>query len=231
MDPKSSTARAASTELVEYLEAKAVRVRRLFVLMERAYPQAECALLHNDPLELLVATILSAQCTDKRVNLVTRELFAKYRSAVDYAIVPHAELAKDIRSTGFFNAKARHIQGAVEALLRDHDGQVPDTMAELVALPGVGRKTASVVLGVAFDKAEGVVVDTHVTRLSRRLGLSTQKDPNKIERNLMELLPQDLWIAWSHMVILHGRQVCTARKPRCEACALVGECPKVGVVP
>ena len=224
----------ASPEALDGDAAKgdtAARARRLFTLLQEAYPQAECALEHRGPLELLVATILSAQCTDKRVNLVTRELFAKYRRAVDYASVPHDELAKDIRSTGFFNAKARHLQGAAEALLKDHDGQVPDSMTELVALPGVGRKTASVVLGVAFGKAEGVVVDTHVARISRRLGLTGQKDPGKIERDLMELLPQDMWIDWSHMIIWHGREVCKARKPLCEACTLAEECPRVGVAP
>lgn len=215
----------------ETRKARTVRARRLFALLEEAYPGAECALEHRTPLELLVATIISAQCTDKRVNLVTRELFAKYHKAADYAAVPHEELGLDIKSTGFFNAKARHIQGAAAALLRDHDGEVPDTIAELTALPGVGRKTASVVLGVVFGKAEGVVVDTHVARISRRLGLTGEKDPNKIEKDLMELLPLDLWIDWSHMIILHGRQVCTARKPRCEVCTLAGECPRVGVAP
>ncbi len=214
---------------MESKKEKVTRARRLFALLREAYPVAECALDHREPLELLVATILSAQCTDVRVNMVTPGLFAKYRTAADYAAAPQAELARTIHSTGFFNAKARHIREAATALVRDHDGRVPDTMAELTALPGVGRKTASVVLGVAYGKAEGVVVDTHVARLSRRLGLTEHKEPGKIEGDLMALLPKDMWIDWSHMLIWHGRQVCTARKPGCEACPLAAECARVGV--
>jgi endonuclease-3 len=197
--------------------------------LARAYPDAECALEHRSPLELLIATILSAQCTDARVNIVTRDLFKKYRSAQDYAAAPLGELEADIRTTGFFRNKAKNIQGCCQMLVEKHGGEVPQTMDELVALPGVGRKTANVVLGVAFKIAVGVVVDTHVTRLSHRLGLSKAKDPVHIERDLMQKLPNSRWVAISHELIQHGRRVCQARKPDCDNCVLNKLCPRIGV--
>jgi endonuclease-3 len=199
-------------------------------LLRRAYPDAVCSLDFRTPLELLVATILSAQCTDERVNRVTRDLFRKYRTAADYARAPLAELQGDIQSTGFFRNKAKSIQNACRILAEQFDGRVPPEMEALVELPGVGRKTANVVLGTALGIASGVVVDTHVSRISRRLGLTTHKDPEKIERDLMELIPPKEWIALSHRMIRHGRQVCTARKPQCDACPLGKICPKIGLV-
>ena len=197
--------------------------------LRREYPQAECALLHRDPLQLLVATILSAQCTDERVNMVTPPLFHKYPDAKAFAAADFAELGEVIHSTGFFNAKARHIIGTCKAIIERHAGEVPRTLDALVALPGVGRKTASVVLGVAWGLAEGVVVDTHVHRLTRRLGLSRGNSPEAVERDLMALLPQGDWIEWSDRLIWHGRRVCDARRPRCAACFAEGICPQVGV--
>lgn len=197
--------------------------------LRRAYPTARCALEFANPLELLVATILSAQCTDVRVNQVTKSLFRKYRTAADYARAPLAELEAAIQSTGFFRAKARNIQACCQKLVEQYDGQVPQNLEALVALPGIGRKTASVVLGTAFGIASGVVVDTHVTRLSRRLGLTQHKDATKIERDLMALVPQKEWIDFSHRMIQHGRQICTARKPKCEECPLNEFCPRLGV--
>jgi endonuclease-3 len=199
--------------------------------LERAYPDAECSLDHRTPLELLVATILSAQCTDVRVNIVTKTLFRKYRTPEDYARAPLTELESDVRTTGFYRNKARNIQAACRALVEQHGGKVPRSLEELVALPGVGRKTANVVLGTAFDIATGVVVDTHVTRLSRRLGLTTARDPVHIERDLIALLPASRWVAISHELIQHGRRVCTARKPDCERCFLLKMCPRVGLPP
>jgi endonuclease-3 len=204
-------------------------VRRLVKALRAAYPDATCALNYSNPLELLVATILSAQCTDVRVNLVTPALFARYRTAADYAAAKPAELEKLIQSTGFFRNKAKNIRGCCAALAEQHGGEVPREIDDLVKLPGVGRKTANVVLGTAFGLASGVVVDTHVTRLSRRLGLTKQKDAQKIERDLMALLPRRDWVDFSHLLIHHGRQVCKARKPNCEACTLAKWCPRVGV--
>ena len=200
-------------------------VRRL----ERAYPEAHCSLDYVTPLELLVATILSAQCTDKRVNVVTKDLFRKYRSAADYATVKITQLEKDIQSTGFFRNKAKNIQECCRQLVERFDGQVPRDLDTLVELPGVGRKTANVILGTAFGVASGVVVDTHVGRLSRRLGLSENKDPVKIEQDLMSQLPQKTWIVFSHQLILHGRATCMARKPNCDQCVLDDVCPRIGV--
>jgi endonuclease III len=197
--------------------------------LRRRYPDATCALRFRSPLELLVATILSAQCTDERVNLVTRELFRKYRTAADYAEVPLDELKKEIQSTGFFNNKAKNIQSCCRILVERHGGEVPRDMETLVQLPGVGRKTANVVLGTAYGVAEGVVVDTHVARVSRRLGLSPHADPEKIEADLMRLVPRSEWIAWSHRLIRHGRGICTARKPKCGECPLGDICPRIGV--
>ena len=188
-------------------------------------PGPHCELDFKTPLQLLIATILSAQCTDKRVNMVTPALFARYRTAADYAKAKPAELEKAIQSTGFFRNKTKSIRAATAAIEKKHGGKVPQTMAELHALPGVGRKTANVVLGNAFHKNEGIVVDTHVVRLSQRLGLTTQQDPEKIERDLMKLIPQKQWTNWSHWLIWHGRRRCFARKPDCENCELFRLCP------
>ncbi len=197
--------------------------------LARAYPDAHCSLDHKSPLQLLIATILSAQCTDERVNIVTKSLFRKYRTPKDYADAPIAELEEDIRTTGFYRNKAKNIKACCRKLIEDHHGEVPQTLEELVELPGVGRKTANVVLGVAFGKAVGVVVDTHVTRLSRRLGMTKATDPVKIEADLMAELPRSQWIAISHRMIYHGRAVCNARKPDCEHCTLSSICPRMGV--
>jgi endonuclease III len=204
-------------------------VAEVLKLLRRAYPAAKCALDFSDPLELLVATILSAQCTDQRVNLVTKGLFKKYRRAADYARAPLAELEKDIQSTGFFRNKAKAIKAAGTLLAERYQGQVPQDLDALVELPGIGRKTANVVLGTAFGIPTGVVVDTHVLRLSRRLGLTKQKDPVKIEAELMELIPKNQWIDFSHRMIHHGRQVCAAKKPKCSVCPLGKVCPRIGV--
>jgi endonuclease-3 len=193
--------------------------------LKSAYPDARTALEWTNPLELLAATILSAQTTDVRVNLVTPNLFAKYPTAADYADAELSDLEENIRPTGFFRNKAKSLQGMARALVEDHGGEVPRTMEELVALPGVGRKTANVVLGNAFSIDEGVVVDTHVRRLSNRLGFTTKQDPEKIELDLMETVPKEDWTVFSHLLILHGRAVCKARKPACEDCTLNDLCP------
>jgi endonuclease-3 len=198
-------------------------------LLRAAYPDARCALEFKNPLQLLVATILSAQCTDKRVNLVTQSLFKKYKRAEDYAAADLDELGRDIQSTGFFRNKAKNLIGCCRKLVDEHAGEVPQELDVLVELPGVGRKTANVVLGTAFGTASGVVVDTHVGRLSYRLGLTEHSDPVKIERDLMELLPRREWVDFSHRLILHGRQICTARRPKCEVCPLESCCPRKGV--
>ena len=209
-------------------EAQETCGRKFVRLLRRHYPAATCSLDFHTPLELLVATILSAQCTDERVNIVTKDLFRKYRSAADYAQVPIAELEKDIQSTGFFRNKAKSIQNCCRLLVEQYDGQVPQDIEQLVELPGIGRKTANVILGTAFGIASGVVVDTHVTRLSRRLGLSQQKDAEKIEKDLMEVIPSKEWIAFSHRMIQHGRKVCVARKPKCDDCPLQCNLPQSG---
>ncbi len=202
------------------------RVRAILPILKATYPHAKCSLNFLNPLQLLVATILSAQCTDERVNLVTKTLFRKYKSAADYAKVPQEELEKDIQSTGFYRNKAKSIRAMAAALVEQHQGKVPDTMDELVDLAGVGRKTANVVLGNAFDKSEGVVVDTHVTRVSNRLGLTDHAiDAVKIEQDLMQIIPRDEWTLWSHLLIHHGRAICQARKPKCEICPLLPYCP------
>jgi len=203
----------------------AERVRQLVQILPKVYPGARCELDFRNPLQLLVATILSAQCTDKRVNLVTPALFAKYRSAAAYANAKPSELENAIRSTGFFRNKAKSIRAAAAALVAKHKGRVPETMAELRELPGVGRKTANVVLGNAFEKDEGIVVDTHVVRLSQRLRLTRQTDPEKIERDLMKLVPRQYWTNWSHWLIWHGRRRCFARKPDCSQCEIFQLCP------
>ncbi|HNX50346.1 MAG TPA: endonuclease III [Thermoanaerobaculaceae bacterium] len=194
-----------------------------------AYPDATCELVHHGPYELLVATILSAQCTDVRVNIVTPALFARFPDAAALAGAEPSELEELIRSTGFFRNKARSLLGMARAVVERHDGKIPTDMDALTALPGVGRKTANVVLGTAFGLATGVVVDTHVTRLSGRLGLTRQDDPEKIERELMALFPETSWVVLSHRLILHGRRICTARKPACDRCPLAPLCPRVGV--
>jgi endonuclease-3 len=201
------------------------RVAQLVQTFPEVYPGARCELDFRNPLELLIATILSAQCTDKRVNMVTPALFAKYRSAKDYASASLAELEKAIKSTGFFRNKAKSIRGAMSAIAKLHQGKVPNTMDQLRALPGVGRKTANVVLGNAFGKNEGIVVDTHVARLSQRLRLTRNVDPEKIERDLMKMVPRQHWTDWSHWLIWHGRRRCFARKPDCSQCEVFRLCP------
>ncbi|MEZ6119268.1 MAG: endonuclease III [Pirellulaceae bacterium] len=193
------------------------------------YPDAECALHFETPVQLLVATILSAQCTDERVNLVTADLFAKYPTAADMAAVSQKEMESIVQSTGFFRNKAKNIRACCADLVEHYDGQVPQDLDALVQLAGVGRKTANVVLGTAFGIPTGVVVDTHVTRITRRLGLTQNKDAVKIERDLMQILPKNQWIAYSHRIIHHGRQICKARKPQCDACRMKRFCPQVGL--
>tara|TARA_B100000809_G_scaffold224384_1_gene234493 strand:+ start:594 stop:1238 length:645 start_codon:yes stop_codon:yes gene_type:complete len=204
-------------------------VSRVLRTLQRDYSDAECALHYETPVQLLVATILSAQCTDKRVNLVTKVLFRKYPTAAHLARVPLSRLEKDIQSTGFFRNKAKNIKACCQKLIEEYDGQVPKDLEELVQLPGVGRKTANVVLGTGFGLPTGVVVDTHVGRLSRRLGLTDQKDAVKCEYELMGQLPRKEWINFSHRMIHHGRQVCLARKPKCDTCGMNKFCPRFGV--
>lgn len=210
-------------------EGDRARAAGLLAALEAAYPGAGCALRHDSALELLVATILSAQCTDTRVNLVTEGLFRRYRRAEDYAAAPPGVLEAEIRSTGFFNSKARSLRGMAALLVERHGGRVPETMEALLELPGVARKTANVVLGSWFGKNAGVVVDTHVRRLAGRLGLSRCSDPVKIEADLMDLFPSERWTFLAHALIAHGRTVCLARKPRCAECSLERMCPRVGV--
>jgi endonuclease III len=209
----------------ETIAAKLLRTGRIIAGLKAAYPNAYCELDHSNPLELLVATILSAQCTDKQVNIVTADLFQKYRSAEDFAHAPLAELEQDVRRIGLYRNKAKNIQAACRKLIEHHGGEVPKTMDELTALDGVGRKTANVVLGNAFGINVGVVVDTHVARLSQRLGLTKETDPVKIEQALMKLVPRDDWAQFSHWLIWHGRRRCYARKPDCGACELRELCP------
>jgi endonuclease-3 len=214
----------------ESLQTKTARLKKIIIALDRAYPEAHCELNHADPLQLLIATILSAQCTDKRVNIVTTELFKKYRSAADYANASLAELEQAIKSTGFFRNKAKNIQACCRKLVKRHAGKVPRTMEELTQLDGVGRKTANVVLGNAFGINVGVVVDTHIARLSQRLRLTSQKLPEKIEPELMALVPQKQWTLFSHWLIWHGRRRCAARKPDCEGCEIKKLCPSAGKV-
>jgi endonuclease-3 len=213
----------------ETSETKKARLKKIIAALDRAYPEAHCELDHAHPLELLVATILSAQCTDKRVKIVTKELFKKYRSTVDYVNAPLAELERAIKSTGFFHNKAKNIQACCRKLVERHGGRLPRTMEELTQLDGVGRKTANVVLGNAFGINVGVVVDTHVVRLSQRLGLTKQKTPEKIEPEMMALVPQKQWALFSHWLIWHGRRRCAARKPDCANCEIKRLCPQIGV--
>lgn len=206
-----------------------LQISKILAALEKEFPDASCSLNFTNPLELLIATILSAQCTDERVNQVTKELFKKYRAARDYVTTPIAELEKDIQSTGFYRNKAKNIQECCRILQEKYGGQVPPSLEELVTLPGVGRKTANVVLGTAYGIPSGIVVDTHVARISQRLGLTQETDPGKIEEDLMRLVPQDQWIPFSHRMIKHGRKYCTARKPRCVECPMSPFCPKIGV--
>lgn len=198
--------------------------------LKKMYPDAHCALNHSNAFELLVATILSAQCTDDRVNIVTATLFRKYRTPQDYLDVPLEELTQDIKSINFFNNKAKNIQAMAGKIIENFGGEVPQTMDELLTLNGVARKTANVVLGNAFGIASGVVVDTHVSRLSQRLGLTEETTPEKIEKDLAELVPKKNWVMFPHWMIFHGRQICNARKPKCDECKLNDICPKIGVV-
>ena len=211
------------------------RTEQIIKLLKRAHPDAHCALNHSNAFELLIATILSAQCTDERVNIVTADLFRKYRNPEDYLKVPATELQQDIRTTGFFRNKTKSIQGSCKMLSEEFNSRVPQTMEELLKLPGVARKTANVVLGVAYGIAAGIVVDTHVSRLSQRLRLTKNKDAGKIERDLMELVPRKDWIDFAHLLIFHGRRVCKARRPLCEECAVEKLCPssilKTGKIP
>jgi endonuclease-3 len=213
----------------ETLEEKKKRAAKVLRRLAKAYPDAKCALDHRTPLELLVATILSAQCTDVRVNEVTPALFRKYRTAADYARAPAGELERAIRPTGFFNAKAKSLRRAGAAIAAEHGGKIPNTMEALVKLPGVGRKTANVILGNAFGKDEGFVVDTHVARLSRRLGFTRHSDPMKIEQDLLAIVPEGRRTMAAHELIFHGRRICVARRPRCEICPVNPLCPKIGV--
>ena len=207
------------------LRSRAVAVIKV---LRRSFPQAGCSLVHRNPWELLVSTILSAQCTDERVNLVTPALFRRYPDAAATARARPADIERLIRSTGFFRAKARSIVGSAKALVERHGGKVPRGMEELVALQGVGRKTANVVRGTAFGLASGVVVDTHVARVSARLGLTSEKDPLKIERDLVDAVPRGRWILFSHLLILHGRRTCRAARPDCPACPVGALCPSAG---
>lgn len=202
---------------------------RVVRALKKGYPDAECALNFDSPFQLLIATILSAQCTDERVNLVTRDLFAQYPTAADLAPVPVKQIEKIVQSTGFFRSKAKNIKACCEALVNNHQGEVPTDLESLVALAGVGRKTANVVLGTAFGIPSGVVVDTHVGRISRRLGLTEQTDAVKVEKDLTSLLAKKDWIYYSHRMIHHGRQICKARKPLCDDCLMQKFCPRIDV--
>ncbi|MBU8934727.1 MAG: endonuclease III [candidate division Zixibacteria bacterium] len=209
----------------EKLADKIARTRKIIRLLSMHYPDADCTLNFKTAHQLMVATILSAQCTDKRVNRVTPGLFRKYRSVTDFAEVELIDLAVDIRSTGFFNSKARFIKTSAQQLLARHGGKMPETLPELIKLTGIGRKTASVILGAAYGLAEGIVVDTHVGRISRRLKLTVRKDPVGVECDLMKIIPEKDWIVFSHLLIYHGREICLARSPACESCFLGGLCP------
>ncbi len=219
----------------ESTDALKARTRDIIRRLKRAYPDAKCSLNHSNAFELLVATILSAQCTDERVNIITADLFRKYKKPEDYLKVSPRELEKDIQSTGFFRNKTKSIQGSSKLLLEEFDGQVPHTMDELLELPGVARKTANVVLGNAFAIKAGVVVDTHVTRLSHRLDFTQQKTAEKIELDLIEIVPKKDWVIFPHLMIAHGRKICKARTPLCDQCPVEKQCPssflKTGVTP
>jgi endonuclease-3 len=213
----------------ETADQKKSRALKVIASLKTAYPDAHCELNHSDPLQLLIATILSAQCTDKRVNMVTPALFKRYKTAAAFAAAPQAELEEQIKSTGFFRNKAKSIRNCARAIVERHGGKVPGSMEELLTLGGVGRKTANVVLGNAFNINVGVVVDTHVGRLSARLGLTKQSSAEKIEQDLMALIPQNEWALFSHLLIFHGRRCCFARNPDCPGCEIKKLCPKSGV--
>jgi endonuclease III len=215
----------SSVLMKETLSQKRTRTGRLSERLKAAHPDARCSLNYANPLELLVATVLSAQCTDARVNLVTQSLFKKYRTASDYAMVSPGELEEDIKSTGFYRNKAKALRACCAELLARYGGEVPADMAALVQLPGIGRKTANVILGNAFERAEGIVVDTHVRRLGGRLGLTNHSDPDKIEQDLLQVVPREDWIIIGHLLILHGRRVCSARAPKCPVCPVNDLCP------
>jgi endonuclease-3 len=214
---------------METLAQKRARAAKMVSILKRAYPNAKCSLDYKTPLQLLIATILSAQCTDARVNMVTPALFAKYKTASDFASAKPSELESLVRSTGFYKNKAKNIKEACRLIVSNYDGKVPRTMAELIALPGVGRKTASIVLGNAFGIIEGVPVDTHAIRLSHRFGWTKQTAQEKIERDLMALLPRSDWVKISDLFVHHGRAVCSARKPMCSKCPIEKLCHKIGV--
>jgi endonuclease III len=218
-----------SVPLKETLSQKRRRAGKLIERLKAAHPDARCSLNHANPLELLVATVLSAQCTDERVNLVTKALFKKYRTASDYAGAAPGELEEDIKSTGFYRNKAKALRGCCAELLARYGGKVPSNMAALVQLPGVGRKTANVILGNAYEMAEGIVVDTHVRRLAGRLGLTKHSDPDKIEQDLLQVVPRQDWIAFGHLLILHGRRICSARAPKCAVCPVNDLCPSAKI--
>lgn len=220
--PKKRTPRTVGAKAKEH-------ARLVYAELTRLYPDAACALRHRNPFELLIATILSAQCTDERVNRVTPALFKKYPDPGSMAKAPLDALEKLIHTTGFFRNKSKSLKGSSQAIVKDCQGQVPDTMPDLLKLPGVARKTANVILGNAFGINEGVVVDTHVSRLSQRLGLTRQKDPGKIEQDLIQRFDRPTWTVLAHRLIFHGRQVCGARKPQCDGCTLAKICPKRGV--
>jgi endonuclease-3 len=224
MPPKSDKSTTPSKRRVQRADLAPDRIASILKALDEAYPNVECALNHNTPWELLVATILSAQCTDVRVNMVTPELFRRFPTPAAMAKASLSDLEALIRTTGFFHNKAKSIQGAARKVIEDFGGQVPQTLAELITIPGAARKTANVVLGVCFGKAEGVVVDTHVFRIARRLGLAKGDTAPKVEQELMQILPQDRWIAFSHQIIHHGRGVCDARKPKCDRCNLEQLC-------
>ena len=211
--------------MTERQDALKARTKKIIAGLKKAYPDAKCALNFSNPLELMVATILSAQCTDKRVNMVTPALFVKYRTPEDYVRAPQAELEEAIRTTGFFRNKAKSIKACSLGLIERFDGRVPDHMEDLLSLNGIGRKTANVILGTAYGIAEGIVVDTHVTRLSNRLGLTKEKNPEKIEKDLIRIVPKKDWIVFAHLLILHGRNICIARKPKCPECVVNKWCP------
>ncbi len=217
------------------LSSLKTRAKKIVQLLKRAYPDAKCSLNHSNAFELLIATILSAQCTDERVNIVTADLFRKYRQPKDYLKVSASELQSDIRTTGFFRNKTKSIQGTAKVLTEQYGGRVPETIEELLELPGVARKTANVVLGNAFGVTSGIVVDTHVTRLSRRLALTQQKHPEKIENDLVVIVSGKDWVIFSHLLIAHGRKICRARNPLCAECVIEKYCPssylKTGVTP
>ena len=232
--PKRKAAQGRKASVRKASVPKAVRpdparVAAVLAALEEHDPDPRCALDHANPYELVAATILSAQCTDKRVNMVTPALFARYPTPADLAAAEQEDVEELVRTTGFFRNKARNLIGMARTLVEDFDGVVPDRMEALLTLPGVARKTANVVLGVCFGLAEGVVVDTHVLRISRRLGLTAKGDPVKVERDLVAVLPRSTWIGFSHRIIGLGRTVCDARKPRCDACHLLDLCPRIGV--